>query len=62
MAQGKTGKINYRCPQCLFRTIDYDLLYDRMQTNTIAAAAIGRVTRWRFSRFTAFTSSNIRYA
>jgi len=29
MAQGKTGKINYRCPQCLFRTIDYDLLYDR---------------------------------
>jgi hypothetical protein len=29
MAQGKTGKINYRCPHCLFRTIDYDLLYDR---------------------------------
>ena len=29
MAQGKTGKINYRCPMCLFRTIDYDLLYDR---------------------------------
>ena len=29
MAQGRTGKINYRCPQCLFRTIDYDLLYDR---------------------------------
>jgi hypothetical protein len=29
MAQGKTGKINYRCPYCLFRTIDYDLLYDR---------------------------------
>ena len=28
MAQGRTGKINYRCPQCLFRTIDYDLLYD----------------------------------
>ena len=29
MAQGKTGKINYRCPHCLFRTIDYDLLYDK---------------------------------
>jgi hypothetical protein len=29
MAQGKPGKINYRCPHCLFRTIDYDLLYDR---------------------------------
>ena len=29
MAQGKTGKINYRCPRCLFRAIDYDLLYDK---------------------------------
>jgi len=29
MAQGITGKINYRCPHCLFRTIDYDLLYDQ---------------------------------
>lgn len=29
MSQGRTGKINYRCPQCLFRTIDYDLLYDQ---------------------------------
>lgn len=28
MAQGKTGTINYRCPHCLFRAIDYDLLYD----------------------------------
>ena len=29
MSQGRTGPINYRCPQCLFRAIDYDLLYDR---------------------------------
>jgi len=29
VSQGKTGKINYRCPLCLFRTIDYDLLYDK---------------------------------
>jgi hypothetical protein len=29
MPQGRTGKINYRCPQCLFRDVDYDLLFDR---------------------------------
>jgi len=29
MAQGKTGPINYRCPQCLFRAIDYDLLFEK---------------------------------
>ena len=29
MAQGKTGPINYRCPQCLFRAVDYDLLYEK---------------------------------
>ena len=29
MSQGRRGKINYRCPHCLFRDIDYDLLYDR---------------------------------
>ena len=29
MAQGKTGPINYRCTQCLFRAIDYDLLYEK---------------------------------
>jgi hypothetical protein len=29
MPQGRTGAINYRCPNCLFRDIDYDLLYDR---------------------------------
>jgi hypothetical protein len=29
MSQGRTGKINYRCPNCLFRDIDFDLLYDR---------------------------------
>lgn len=28
MSQARTGKINYRCPVCLFREIDYDLLYD----------------------------------
>jgi hypothetical protein len=29
MSQGRTGKINYRCPNCMFRDIDYDLLYDK---------------------------------
>ena len=28
MPQGKRGKINYRCPHCLFRDIDFDLMYD----------------------------------
>lgn len=28
MSQARTGKINYRCPNCLFRDIDYDLLYE----------------------------------
>jgi hypothetical protein len=29
MAQGRKGKLNYRCPRCLMREIDMDLLYDR---------------------------------
>ncbi len=29
MSQGRTGKINYRCPECLFREVDYDLLYEK---------------------------------
>ena len=29
MSQGRKGKINYRCPNCLFRDIDFDLLYDK---------------------------------
>ncbi len=29
MSQGRKGVINYRCPNCLFRDIDFDLLYDR---------------------------------
>ncbi|NQT27727.1 hypothetical protein HQ585_20390 [candidate division KSB1 bacterium] len=29
MSQGRAGKINYRCPNCLFRDIDFDLLYDK---------------------------------
>lgn len=28
MPQGRTGVINYRCPHCLFRAVDYDLLFD----------------------------------
>ena len=28
MSQGRKGKINYRCPECLLREIDYDLLYE----------------------------------
>jgi len=31
MSQGRKGKINYRCPNCLFRDIDFDLLYDKEQ-------------------------------
>lgn len=29
MSQGRRGKINYRCPHCLFRDIDFDLMYDK---------------------------------
>jgi len=29
MAQGRKGKLNYRCPRCMMREIDMDLLYDR---------------------------------
>jgi hypothetical protein len=28
MAQGRKGRLNYRCPRCLMREIDMDLLYD----------------------------------
>ncbi|MBI9050633.1 MAG: hypothetical protein JEZ00_14525 [Anaerolineaceae bacterium] len=28
MAQGVKGKLNYRCPRCLMREIDMDMLYD----------------------------------
>ncbi len=28
MAQGKKGRLNYRCPQCFNRDIDIDLFYD----------------------------------
>jgi hypothetical protein len=31
MAQGRKGKLNYRCPRCLMREIDMDLLYDKDQ-------------------------------
>jgi predicted RNA-binding Zn-ribbon protein involved in translation (DUF1610 family) len=29
MAQGRKGKLNYRCPRCLMREIDMDMLFDR---------------------------------
>lgn len=29
MAQGRKGRLNYRCPRCLMREIDMDLLYDQ---------------------------------
>ena len=29
MAQGRKGKLNYRCPRCLMREIDMELFYDR---------------------------------
>lgn len=28
MAQGRKGKLNYRCPACFARDIDMDLFYD----------------------------------
>lgn len=28
MAQGKKGKLNYRCPSCFMRDIDIDMFYD----------------------------------
>lgn len=28
MAQGRKGKLNYRCPRCLLREIDMDMLFD----------------------------------
>lgn len=28
MAQGRKGKLNFRCPACLTREIDMDMLYD----------------------------------
>ena len=28
MAQCRKGKLNYRCPRCLMREIDMDMLYD----------------------------------
>jgi hypothetical protein len=28
MAQGRKGKLNYRCPRCLMREIDMDMLFD----------------------------------
>ena len=29
MAQGRKGKLNYRCPRCMMREIDMDMLYDK---------------------------------
>jgi hypothetical protein len=29
MAQGRKGKLNYRCPRCMMREIDMDMLYDQ---------------------------------
>ena len=31
MAQGRKGKLNYRCPRCLMREIDMDMLYDEVK-------------------------------
>jgi hypothetical protein len=28
VAQGRKGKLNYRCPRCLMREIDMDMLFD----------------------------------
>jgi hypothetical protein len=29
VAQGRKGRLNYRCPRCLMREIDMDMLHDR---------------------------------
>ncbi len=29
MAQGRKGELNFRCPRCLMREIDMDMLYDK---------------------------------
>jgi len=31
MAQGRKGKLNYRCPRCMMREIDMDMLYDNQK-------------------------------
>jgi predicted RNA-binding Zn-ribbon protein involved in translation (DUF1610 family) len=31
MAQGRKGRLNYRCPRCMMREIDMDMLYDKDQ-------------------------------
>jgi hypothetical protein len=31
MAQGRKGRLNYRCPRCLMREIDMDMLYDKVK-------------------------------
>ena len=31
MAQGRKGKLNYRCPRCLMREIDMNMLYDQVK-------------------------------
>ncbi len=28
MAQGRKGKLNYRCPSCFMRELDIDMFYD----------------------------------
>lgn len=28
MSQGRKGKLNYRCPRCMMREIDMDMLFD----------------------------------
>lgn len=29
MAQGRKGKLNYRCPACFMRDLDIDMFYDK---------------------------------
>lgn len=29
MAQGRKGRLNYRCPACFMRDLDIDMFYDR---------------------------------
>ena len=29
MAQGRKGRLNYRCPSCFMRDLDIDMFYDK---------------------------------
>ncbi len=71
MAQGRKGKLNYRCPACFMREIDMDMLYDKdneeyycLRCSFVGSESevlmLNRRTRYRFKdrgrRITDFSS------